>query len=36
MGLDANGDGKISWQKGEGGLKTADKHLGLMMDGEDL
>jgi len=29
-GWDANGDGKITWQKGEGGLAAASKHLGIM------
>ena len=36
MGTDANGDGKISWHKGEGGLKSADKHMGFMLDAEGL
>jgi len=36
MGIDANGDGKISWHKGEGGLKIADKHMGFMLDAEGL
>ena len=36
MGIDANGDGKISWHKGEGGLKVADKHMGFMLDAEGL
>ena len=36
LGIDANDDGKISWQKGEGGLKVADKHMGLMLDAEGL
>lgn len=35
-GIDINGDGKISWKNGEGGMKVADKHLGLMLDGEGL
>lgn len=35
-GSDANGDGKITWVKGEGGLKQADKHLGYMMQGENI
>jgi hypothetical protein len=29
-GRDANGDGKITWVKGEGGLKASAKHLGIM------
>lgn len=35
-GHDANGDGKVSWQKGEGGLYVADKHMGFILDGEGL
>ena len=35
-GIDAKGDGKISWKKGEGGLNTANKHMGFMMKGEGL
>lgn len=35
-GHDANGDGKISWKKDEGGLDVADKHMGFMIDGEGL
>lgn len=35
-GEDANGDGKITWEKGEGGLKVADKHMGFMLDAEGL
>lgn len=29
-GRDANGDGKITWEKGEGGLKASVKHMGIM------
>ena len=29
-GNDANGDGKISWQKGEGGLAQLKQHLGFI------
>ncbi len=36
IGMDIDGDGKISWKNGEGGMKTADKHLGLLLDGEGL
>ncbi|MBI5446097.1 MAG: hypothetical protein HY900_33400 [Deltaproteobacteria bacterium] len=32
-GRDANGDRKISWEKGEGGLKQAAEHLKLMHAG---
>lgn len=36
QGIDANKDGKISWETGEGGLKTADQHMGFMLDAEGL
>ena len=29
-GTDANGDGRVSWGEGEGGLQQAATHLGLM------
>ena len=35
-GSDANGNGKITWVKGEGGLKQAKAHLGYMMQGENI
>lgn len=35
-GLDANGDGTVSWIKGEGGLDQASLHMGLMRKGEDI
>ena len=35
-GVDANEDGRIGWQEGEGGLAQATQHLGLLMDGEGL
>lgn len=35
-GTDANGDGRISWREGEGGLTQARVHLGLMMKAEGL
>jgi hypothetical protein len=35
-GIDADGDGEISWKKGEGGLKTADQHMGFILDAEGL
>jgi hypothetical protein len=35
-GFDANGDGQITWVKGEGGLMEADKHMGIMYRGEEL
>ncbi|MBL4751017.1 MAG: hypothetical protein JKX71_10640 [Amylibacter sp.] len=36
VGLDVNGDGKISWNNNEGGLKVADKHMGLILKAEGL
>jgi hypothetical protein len=35
-GIDANGDGAVSWQKGEGGLAVARKHMEIMMQGEGM
>ena len=35
-GVDANKDGTIGWQTGEGGLAQAQQHMGLMMKGEGL
>lgn len=35
-GVDANKDGQIGWQTGEGGLAQAQAHMGLMMKGEGL
>ncbi len=35
-GEDLNGDGKVSWKGGEGGLMTAKAHMGFMMKGEGL
>lgn len=35
-GADANGDGKISWHQGEGGLNEATKHMGFMAKGEGM
>ncbi len=35
-GADANGDGKITWKKGEGGLNEAQKHMGFMAKGESM
>ena len=29
-GVDANGDGRIGWQEGEGGLAVAETHAGLL------
>lgn len=33
-GLDVNADGKISWDKDEGGLQQAQDHLNLLLAGE--
>jgi hypothetical protein len=35
-GVDANKDGSIGWQTGEGGLAQANQHMVLMMKGEGL
>ncbi len=35
-GRDANGDGKVTWQKGEGGLVQVRKHMQFMLEGEGL
>jgi hypothetical protein len=35
-GVDANKDGSIGWQTGEGGLAQAQQHMALMMKGEGL
>ena len=35
-GNDANGDGKVTWQEGEGGLMVADQHMGFMKKGEGM
>jgi hypothetical protein len=35
-GQDANGDGRVTWEAGEGGLEQADQHLGLLARGEGL
>ncbi|WP_428605954.1 hypothetical protein [Sedimenticola sp.] len=35
-GFDANGDGQVSWMKGEGGLMQAKQHMGFMYQGEDM
>lgn len=32
-GVDADGDGSVGWQEGEGGLATARQHLGFLMGG---
>ena len=35
-GADTNGDGKITWQEGEGGLQQAQEHVNLLLAGEGL
>ena len=35
-GVDANGDGEITWEVGEGGLRQAEKHMQLMTEGEEV
>jgi len=35
-GLDANDDGRIGWQEGEGGIEQAQTHLDLMKRGEGI
>lgn len=35
-GHDADGDGRIGWQEGEGGLEQAEVHMGLMLQAEGL
>ena len=35
-GVDANGDGQITWEEGEGGLAQAEQHMGFMQQGEGL
>ena len=35
-GVDANNDGQIGWQTGEGGLTQAQAHMALMMKSEGL
>ncbi len=36
LGVDANGDGDITWQQGEGGLNEAARHMGFMEEGEGI
>jgi len=35
-GTDADGDGRIGWQEGEGGLAQATTHMGLLKRGEGI
>lgn len=32
-GADANGDGRVTWEKGEGGLAQVDEHIKLLLGG---
>jgi len=34
-GTDADGDGRVSWQAGEGGVAQARQHMGFMASGEE-
>lgn len=36
MGRDTNGDGKVTWETDEGGLRVAKDHMELMLKGEGL
>ena len=33
-GADMNGDGRVTWEQGEGGLQQAQDHMGLMLAAE--
>jgi hypothetical protein len=35
-GTDADGDGQVTWQTGEGGLAQAEQHMEFMREGEGL
>ncbi|NOZ33466.1 MAG: hypothetical protein GXP01_10515 [Alphaproteobacteria bacterium] len=35
-GIDANNDGSVSWEEGEGGLAVARKHMEIMMAAEGM
>jgi hypothetical protein len=36
LGIDANGDGKVTWHEGEGGVKAAEKHMSFIISDEGL
>lgn len=36
QGVDADEDGRVTWQEGEGGLAQATQHVGLIQQGEGL
>jgi hypothetical protein len=35
-GRDADGDGRITWEEGEGGLEQVEQHMNLMAQGEGM
>jgi hypothetical protein len=35
-GVDANGDGRVTWEQAEGGLQQAQEHVTLLLAGEKL
>jgi hypothetical protein len=35
-GVDRNGDGRIGWDQGEGGLQQASEHIDLLLKGEKM
>jgi len=35
-GVDADGDGRITWREGEGGLYVAQEHMQLLLKGEGI
>jgi hypothetical protein len=35
-GADKNGDGRITWEEGEGGLQQAQEHVNLMLAAEKI
>ncbi|MDE2980700.1 MAG: hypothetical protein OXU74_05825 [Gemmatimonadota bacterium] len=35
-GVDANGDGRVTWQEREGGLYVAQEHMRLLLKGEGI
>lgn len=35
-GADADGDGRVTWQEGEGGLYQAERHMALLIAGEGI
>jgi hypothetical protein len=36
LGIDGNGDGKVTWHEGEGGVKAAEKHMSFIVNDEGL